>query len=149
MEARTGQDVARRQQPEHPILIVDDEEGILRSLRIALQLAGLTNLRTCPDSTVVHGLLTSETFSLMLLDLHMPHVSGHQILHEAAALENAPPVVVMTGSTDPLDFAEAAAAGMVDFLLKPIERNRLIEAVRKALKWRGLRSHSADARSEA
>lgn len=135
MESKTRLDFAHTQQPEFPILIVDDEEGILRSLRIALQFAGFTNVRTCPDSRVVGGLLRSETFSLVLLDLNMPYVTGHQILREAAALEGTPPVVVMTGSTNPRDFAEAAAAGMVDFLVKPFEKERLIEAVRAALKW--------------
>ena len=110
MESKAKQGFVRTQHPTFPILIVDDEETMVTSLSIVLRLAGFTNVRTCPDSRVAHGLLCDETFSLVLLDLHMPHVTGHQILHHAADLENAPPMVVMTGSTDPWDFAEATAS---------------------------------------
>jgi DNA-binding NtrC family response regulator len=149
METKTKLDFVLTRQPVYPILVVDDDMGILTSMSIVLHLAGFTNVRTCQDSTVVHRLLRSETFSLVLLDLNMPHVTGHQILREAAALEDAPPLVVMTGSTDPLDFARAAEAGMSDFLLKPVERDRLIETVRKALKCREVKSRSADSGSKA
>jgi DNA-binding response OmpR family regulator len=121
------------QEPKNPILIVDDEEQALMSMRVALQLAGLTNLRTCADGRDVQVMLSSETFSLVLLDLNMPYVSGHQILRQAKALEDAPPIVLVTASTQVRDFAEGAAAGMVDYLVKPVDSDRLIEAVRAAL----------------
>ena len=120
-------------QPENPILIVDDEEQARTSIRITLELAGLTNLRTCSDSRDACAMLSREIFSLVLLDLHMPNVSGHQIFRKAAALNNAPPVVIVTASVLIRDFVECEAAGMADYLVTPVDRDRLIGAVRAAL----------------
>ncbi len=124
---------SQMRQPENPILIVDDEEQALTSMRIALQFAGFSNLRTCSDSRDVHTMLSGETFSLVLLDLNMPYVSGHEILRQAAALNNAPPVVIVTASVLVRNFVECEAAGMADYLVKPVDKDRLIEAVRAAL----------------
>jgi DNA-binding NtrC family response regulator len=120
-------------QPENPILIVDDEEQARTSIRITLELAGLTNLRTCSDSRDACAMLSREIFSLVLLDLHMPNVSGHEILRQAVALNNAPPVVIVTASLRAGDFVECEAAGMADYIVKPLDRDRLIGAVRAAL----------------
>jgi len=119
--------------PVYPILLVDDESQTLTAMRIALLSAGFNNLRTCSDSREVDALLSAETFSLMLLDLNMPYVSGHQIIHRAAALKNSPPIIVVTASSQVKDYAQGAAAGIVDYLVKPVDRDRLIGAVRKAL----------------
>ena len=124
---------SQMRQQENPILIVDDEEQALTSMCIALQFAGLNNLRTCSDGRDVYAMLSNETFSLVLLDLNMPYVSGHQILRLAAALDNAPPVVIVTASVLVGDFVECEAAGMFDYLVKPVDRDRFIGVVRAAL----------------
>ena len=119
--------------PVYPILLVDDEPEALTSMSITLRSAGFNNLRTCRDSREVEALLCAETFSLMLLDLNMPYLSGHQIIRQAAALKNSPPIIVVTASSQVKDYAQGAAAGIVDYLVKPVDRDRLIVAVRKAL----------------
>lgn len=123
--------------PVYPILLVDDESQALTAMRIALLSAGFNNLRTCSDSREVDGLLSAETFSLMLLDLNMPYVSGHRIIRQAAALKNSPPIIVVTASSQVKDYAQGAAAGIVDYLVKPVDRDKLIGAVRKALSHPG------------
>ena len=123
--------------PVHPILLVDDESEALTSMSIALLTAGFNNFKTCSDGREVDGLLSADRFSLLLLDLNMPYISGHQIIHQAAALENSPPIVVVTASSQVKDYAQGAAAGIVDYLIKPVDRDRLIGAVRKALSHPG------------
>ena len=119
--------------PLHPVLIVDDDENQLTSLSIALRFAGFNNLRMISDSRNVMGVLERETFSLVILDLHMPHVTGHDILRQSAAMEKRPPLVIITGSRQLDDFADGAAGDVVDYLVKPIDRERLVAVVQRVI----------------
>ena len=58
------------------VLIVDDDIESLQALATTLLTVGITNLRTVSDSTAVPTMLDRETFSLVLLDLNMPGLSG-------------------------------------------------------------------------
>ena len=78
-------------------------------------------------------MLAREHFSLVLLDLNMPYVTGHDILVQSAALENRPPIVLVTGSSEINDFADGTAGGAIDYLLKPFDREQLRGVVHRAL----------------
>jgi len=127
-------EVAKREpNPRHPVMIVDDEENQLTSMRIALRSAGYDNLRLVSDSRKVIDMLAQETFSLVILDLNMPHVTGHEIIRQSAALEDRPPLVIMTGSHSVEDYADGTSGGVVEYLVKPIDRERLITVVERSL----------------
>ncbi len=102
-------------------------------MSIALRTAGFDNLRLCSDSREVMAMLAAETFCLVILDLNMPLVSGHDIIRQSAALENRPPIVVVTASSQIKDYAEGTAGGVVEYLVKPVDREKLIAAVTRAL----------------
>jgi DNA-binding NtrC family response regulator len=119
--------------PHWPVLVVDDEENQLIAIDITLRSAGYNNLRTCSDSRKVMSMLRDERFGLVILDLHMPHVTGLDIITQSAALENRPPIVVVTGSPLIRDFADRAAGGVTDYLAKPVEREQLLAVVHRVL----------------
>ena len=119
--------------PAQPVLIVDDDEASLFALVVTLRSAGITNLRTVSDSTGAAQMLGSDAFSLMLVDLNMPGLPGHSVLRKTAQLEGRPPMVVITGSSRPVDLAKGAWDGVVDCLEKPVDRDRLVRVVRTAL----------------
>jgi len=119
--------------PHYPLLIVDDEENALTSMSITLRSAGFDNLRLCAESRNVIAMLARERFSLVILDLNMPHVTGHDIIRRTACFENRPPLIVVTASSQIRDYAEGTAGGVIDYLVKPIDRDRLIGVVQKAL----------------
>ena len=119
--------------PAQPVLIVDDDEGSLFALALTLRSAGLTNLRTVSDSAGVPQMLANEALSLRLLDLNMPGLSGKEVLQKTAKLEGRPPVVIVTASSRPRDLAQGSWDGVVDFVAKPVDRDRLVRAVRTAL----------------
>ncbi|HTX73285.1 MAG TPA: response regulator [Rectinemataceae bacterium] len=119
--------------PSLPILIVDDDEQSLLALAGTLRTAGITNLRTSSDSRVVPTLLRHEAFSLVLLDLIMPGLAGYEILRRAGELKSRPPFIIVTGSLPPRDFAATLPPDVVDYLEKPVDRERLIVAVRRVL----------------
>lgn len=132
--------------PSLPILVVDDDEESLLALATTLRTAGITNLRTVSDSTVVPTMLGRDAFSLVLLDLNMPGLSGYEILGKGTELTCRPPFIIVTGSLPPTDFVARLPSDVVAFLTKPVDRERLVGAVLAAL--RGSRKRSSYPRRE-
>jgi putative two-component system response regulator len=124
---------AQKVHPPLPILIVDDDEESLLALATTLRTIGITNLRTLSNSSRVPILLGLEAFSLVLLDLNMPGLSGYEIVQKTARLARRPPIIIVTGSSPPSDFFNHWPSVVVDYLTKPVDRERLIEAVRAVL----------------
>ena len=94
---------------------------------------GITNLRTVSDSTAVPTMLGREAFCLVLLDLNMPGLSGYEILGKATELACRPPFIIVTGSLPPPDFGYDFPSAVVNYLKKPVDRERLIVAVLSVL----------------
>ena len=62
--------------PSSPVLLVDDEEQFLLSTSFTLSGAGINNIVQCQDSREVISLLSQQSFSVIILDMNMPHVPG-------------------------------------------------------------------------
>ncbi|MBI9083464.1 MAG: sigma-54-dependent Fis family transcriptional regulator [Desulfobacterales bacterium] len=124
---------------KYPILIVDDEEEVLESFELILNSGGMTNVITCRDSRDVLGLIEEKgEVEVILLDLIMPYLKGQDIL--PILTENYPeiPIIVVT-ATDDLETAVACMkTGSFDYLVKPVEKMRLISSVRRAVEKREL-----------
>lgn len=85
-------------------------------------------------------LLTEDmaAFDCILLDLHMPGLSGFDVL---AALRNrapAPPVVVLTGHDDPDGRERVHGLGAAAYLTKPVDQSALLTAIDRAVDGGGL-----------
>src|SRR2546428_4370325 len=117
------------------ILIVDDEQAMVRLLELLLEHVGYTNLRSTTDPREVLECCAEFQPDLILLDLRMPHLDGVQVLKQ---LEGRPadlylPVLVLTGDV-PRDGRRAALeAGASELLTKPIEHTRLLLRARNLL----------------
>lgn len=120
------------------ILLVDDETRILLSFSVMLKSAGFNDVVTLEDSREVIPFLEKHPVSLVVLDLIMPFMRGQDVL--AAIEEKFPhiPVIVMTASNEIDTAVECMKSGAVDYLVKPVERNRFLTAVRRALETRQL-----------
>lgn len=119
--------------PLAPILLVDDEEQALTSYALNLRFSGITNTVLCTDSRNVPDLLASRKFSLLILDLSMPHLGGEEILDHMRRLGLDLPAIVITGHNDVETAVRCLRAGSFDYLVKPVDRSRLLSAVGKAL----------------
>jgi DNA-binding NtrC family response regulator len=129
--------------PDAPILLVDDEEQALQSYDLNLRYNGLTNTVRCQDSRTVMDMLRGQEASLVLLDLHMPHVSGEDILAYIAEHHPLLPVIVVTGYNEVETAVRCMRAGSLDYLVKPVARDRLLASVRNGLEVRGRLSGTA------
>jgi DNA-binding NtrC family response regulator len=125
--------------PLLPILLVDDEPQILLISSVVLRTAGINNFTTVGDSREVMPLLALKDFSLIVIDLSMPHVSGHELLNEINSSFPQVPVIVVT-ATDDLDTAvDCMRSGAFDYLVKPVDMNRFLTSVKKALEMSALK----------
>lgn len=119
--------------PEHPILVVDDEESILLSIDTTLQLAGMNNIVTCNDSRQVMGITKKRPPCVILLDLNMPHVDGEAILDQIQNQLPNTPVIIITGRIDAETAVNCMKSGAFDYIVKPVDENRLVASVKKSL----------------
>ena len=124
--------MTHQQTPFDPILVIDDEESILLSVDTILQMAGYTNVITCADSRQALAIIDQRRPSTILLDLNMPHMSGEEIIDSVAARYPRLPIIVITGKIDTETAVECMKSGAFDFIVKPVEEERLLEAVAKA-----------------
>ena len=119
--------------PEYPILVVDDEESILLSIDTTLQLAGMNNIVTCNDSRQVMGITKQRPPCVILLDLNMPHVDGEAILDQIQNQLPDTPVIIITGRIDAETAVNCMKSGAFDYIVKPVDENRLVASVKKSL----------------
>lgn len=121
-----------------PILLVDDEQEILDLTRMTLGCEGLHNVLTLQDSRRLMSLLREQKVSAIVLDLMMPYLSGTELLQILVNEFPHIPVIIMTASDDLETAIECLKIGAFDYLLKPVEPNRLLSAIDKALKLNSL-----------
>ncbi|MGD2091418.1 MAG: response regulator [Candidatus Aminicenantes bacterium] len=119
--------------PELPILLVDDEESFLVSLRATLRVDGITNVECCQDSRDVIPLLAQKKFSLIILDILMPHTRGDALLPQILEEQPDVKVIMLTAVNEVETAVECMSVGAMDYLVKPVEKSELIEKVKKIL----------------
>src|SRR5262245_3282196 len=122
-----------------PILLVDDEPALLRSASLLLRAAGMTPILTLDDSRQVLPRLADAPVGVVVLDLTMPHLSGQALLEQIIAYDPDLPTIVMTATQDLETAVQCMQAGAIDYLVKPVEKHRLVAAVQRALELRALR----------
>ena len=125
--------------PDLPLLLVDDEAHALQSTERVLVSAGITNILSCQDPRKVAGILAEREICVILLDLSMPHMSGEELLAEVLTAYPEVPAIVVTGANEVETAVRCMQAGALDYMVKPVEKSRLLSGVRRAIELRDLR----------
>ncbi len=86
--------------PQAPVLVVDDEEQTLAATDLVLRSEGITNVVTCRDSRLVAGKLAAGSWTAVLLDLSMPHLTGLELLPRIVQEHPEVPVIVVTANAE-------------------------------------------------
>jgi DNA-binding NtrC family response regulator len=115
------------------ILVVDDDEGLLFSIRAALLSAGLPDPTMVSDSRKVLDLVRRQRFHLALLDLIMPHLDGMEVLKQIKQESPSTECIILTAVDDVATAVKAIHMGAYDYLVKPLQVKRTTIAVRHAL----------------
>jgi FixJ family two-component response regulator len=110
------------------IAVVDDEESIRRALGRLLRSAG-HEVRSYASGTEFLGSLSSGCPECLILDVHMPGLTGFEVLARLQTDGVRVPTVVITGFDEPDAEPRAMRLGAVKFLRKPVREDELLEAV--------------------
>jgi len=124
------------------ILLVDDEEKILKALSRALRDAGHEVVDTA-SARQAQRLLNARTFDLLVVDNLMPEMSGLDLIRELVAATpegERPQILMMTAHATVESAIEAMKLGALDYLQKPFEIDELLVVVSRALDHQRLRS---------
>ncbi len=122
------------------ILLVDDEEDILFSSAVILRNAVANPVLTLAESSQVLPLLERQEVAVIVLDLHMPGLTGQELLPRITYDHPQVPVLIMTAANTIEVAVECMKAGAFDYLVKPVVMNRLAASVTRALEVHRLRS---------
>ncbi|MEO5347680.1 MAG: sigma-54 dependent transcriptional regulator [Magnetococcus sp. YQC-9] len=124
---------------ETVIVLVDDDPSILLSASLVLRGAGVGQVVTLEDSRLLLPLMAKREIAAVVLDLVMPNLGGEALLPQVVQRHPETPVIVMTATEEVTTAVGCMKDGAFDFLIKPVEENRFVACVKKALEWRGLR----------
>jgi len=114
------------------ILIVDDEEQIRRFLTITLRTAGYEPLQASNGETALEQCVVG-TPGLVLMDLGLPDISGHEVIRRIRASWNMPIIVLSVRSED-ADKVRALDEGANDYVQKPFSTAELLARIRACLR---------------
>ncbi len=129
--------------PKNPILLIDDEVNLLNSFELTLLENGIDNTILCNDSRNVLKILDNNNISLILLDLSMPFIRGEKLLEEISSNLPEVQVIVVTGDTELETAVNCMKLGAFDYIVKPVEPNRLINVINKALEIQRLKEENS------
>lgn len=128
--------------PKTPIMLVDDEEQFLMSAELTLFTNGINNICKISDSRRVMTELASKTFSLIVLDIDMPNITGIELLPKIVDKHPEIPVVIITAINDVEDAVFCIQNGAFNYLLKPVDETRFVTTVKSGLDLREIRTEN-------
>ena len=132
------------------ILVVDDEEKILKALGRALRTAGHEVIETA-NPRDAQRLLAERSFDVVLVDNVMPQLNGLDLIREYVGSTpegERPQILMMTAHATVESAIEAMKLGAFDYLQKPFEIDELIVVVKRAIEHQRLRTEYRYLRSE-
>ncbi|MCY9657683.1 response regulator [Paenibacillus chondroitinus] len=121
--------------PSKTILIVDDEPLTREGIRKTLEAwsIGRYHILSSSNGTEALEVLNTRPVHLLITDIRMPEISGLQVVEDSRNTGHKPVVIVISGHPD-FQYAQTAIQlGVVNYLLKPIKKSKLLEAVEQAL----------------
>ena len=119
------------------IAVVDDEEQVRKALRRLLRSAGM-EVDTFPSGEDFVDSLRTRLPDCVVVDLHMPGMTGARLLQHITQGRRHMPVIIVTGMDEENVRGRMLAAGAANYLLKPIDEAILLAAIRTAVRDRGI-----------
>ena len=110
------------------IAIVDDEEPVRKALKRLLRASGLDAESYASGKEFLEATALRRP-DCLVLDLHMPGMSGVQVLQELRSSKTMIPTVVITAYDEPATRMECLAAGASAYLRKPLDERLLLNAI--------------------
>lgn len=117
------------------ILIVEDEEKILRLLELELEIEGY-QIGKAMDGNEALEAYRSRKWDLILLDVMLPGISGIELLRKIRTKNNFTPVILLTAKGSVEDKVSGLDLGANDYITKPFQIEELLARIRAVLRMR-------------
>lgn len=113
------------------VLVVDDDDAVRNALRRVLQHRGYQVVASSSAADALSR-LAADGFDTMVSDVRMPGMSGLGLLRAVREQDPDLPVILVTGSPDLGSATEALELGVFQYLIKPVESDRLGQLIERA-----------------
>ncbi|HET6197572.1 MAG TPA: sigma-54 dependent transcriptional regulator [Acetobacteraceae bacterium] len=133
------------QQPS--VLVIDDESGILDTLRILLKKEGF-EVSTAQGGKAGLDAIHANAPDIVLTDVRMPQVTGLDILQAVKETDAITPVLLMTAQASLQSAIQAVNAGAFYYLQKPFANDELLAILRRACEFRQIRVENKQLKQE-
>jgi two-component system chemotaxis response regulator CheY len=123
------------------VLVVDDEADVRKVVRMTLQKAGYDVLEAENGEKAIETINAGENrllLDIVICDIRMPKINGVEAIAYFRANYPRVPVIVLTGFPDADMATSMLRQGVVDYLVKPVEGEKLRESVARAMEQREL-----------
>jgi putative two-component system response regulator len=117
------------------LLVVDDDDSVRDALQRFLTSRGYSVSDAASGKEALE-LVAADSYALMLLDVHMPGMTGIEVVPDALDLDPDLAILMLSAMTDATTAATCMQRGAYDYLTKPIELNDLSSAIERALRRR-------------
>jgi two-component system KDP operon response regulator KdpE len=114
------------------VLVIDDEPAIRKLLRMGLSTQGYEILEASTGKMALEKL--AEGPALIILDLGLPDIQGHELLRMIRGRNESVPIVVLSSRGDEAGKVQALDLGADDYLTKPFGMDELLARMRVALR---------------
>jgi two-component system KDP operon response regulator KdpE len=118
--------------PASTVLVIDDEPPIRKLLRMGLTAQGYQTIEA-PNGKTALELLKQEP-DIVILDLGLPDIDGHELLRMIRASHERVPIVVLSSREDEAGKVQALDSGADDYVTKPFGMEELLARMRAALR---------------
>ncbi len=129
------------------VLVIDDEAGILETLRILLKNEGFTPVTALGGKAGLDALETSNP-DIVLSDIRMPTISGIEVLAAVKSRDPQLPVVLMTAQASMQSAIQAVNEGAYYYIQKPFRNDELVAILRRAAEHRQLKIENVTLKQE-
>jgi DNA-binding response OmpR family regulator len=126
----TGTTNGRRIMASHPIILIDDDRAWSEAAGALLRAEGF-DVKTAGDGQHGLELLDRSTPMLVILDVHLPRLSGFDLLRELRRRGQQVPILMVSSEDQAGLMAQALDKGASSFLRKPVAADLLLRAVRR------------------
>ena len=131
------------------ILIVDDEIVALNSVRRLLKRRGFSNVEICDNGMDAINRIKNNDFDIVLLDILMPEKDGLEVLKSTKPFKPQTEFILLTAVDDIATAVRAVRLGAYNYLVKPVDNERLVLSIERAYERKGLLAGLAGARNES
>lgn len=115
------------------IIIIDDDEYMINAITGILTREGFNNVAGFSDPRLIEDYINSGSVSCMILDLGLPHIDGEDVLSRTVSSHPEIPILILTSDNNPETIIRCMKAGAADYLIKPIQPERLISSLNNLL----------------